>query len=364
MGRFLSQHGLPSRKQESNIHTRLLTFNMPPLNVLNIYDSGDGSVTPQSPPRPSKSESSLKSCKTTSASSTKRQKTRTEKSSTETSEEKAKRRKEKKEKKGKKEKNEKKERKEKTEKKDKESQETGESLSLGQQKLLLYVLNTLGHELEQADEKIRHLEDRNDQMSDLSAKLIKAEQQLEYATKENEDCVSCISALKQALHLQKAELDNARAAIRQSVRQELDQLKQERDRAVDRATKEVPIDIQLAELQAEQPRGRESCAVIEQWRAPPSSMEDSKSSLVTNDTAEESASSDDELSGSSEESRGRGSKARPARSKLGSVVVSTVRRTPPSRSSSSLLLTTTRMIRQTTRACRLGKNRRVHTKEQ
>jgi hypothetical protein len=202
----------------------------------------------------------------------------------ETPEEKKKRRKESKEKK-------KQKKAEKKEKKEKESR-------------------TLSAQLKTANETIRQLDERNARMSDLEVQFVKTQEHLEYMTEENNEYSSRVRALEQALILQETELDNALAFIRQNdqakqgrdlidaekatnpfaseegnrndlkaVLEELGQLKQERDMAVEKATM---VSIQLAELKAETDESRdqltESHAVIEQMRtlcqkggSPPSS---------------------------------------------------------------------------------------------
>jgi peptidoglycan hydrolase CwlO-like protein len=173
-----------------------------------------------------------------------------------------------------------------------------------EENLLRREVNTLSCQLKTANERIRQLDGKNARMSDLSVQLVKTEEQLEYTTEENKELSSRVRALEEAIILQETELDNALAAMRQNdhakrerdileaieaanpfaseevceqpsireelkaVQGELDQLQQERDMAVDKATK---VSIQLAELKAETDESRgqlaENHAHIEQMRA-------------------------------------------------------------------------------------------------
>jgi hypothetical protein len=180
--------------------------------------------------------------------------------------------------------------------------------------LLRYNVKTLSFQLKSAKETIRQLDGRNSRMSDLEVQLVKTEEQLEYTTEENKEYSSRVRALEQALILQESELDNVLAvmakrerdsletgkatdsfasddvdepfSIREesiaseeadvqqlsirdelkTIRGELEQARQERDMAVDKAT---AVSIQLAELKAEKDESRDQSTEshVEQMRA-------------------------------------------------------------------------------------------------
>jgi hypothetical protein len=180
-----------------------------------------------------------------------------------------------------------------------QNQQLNGNMSLDEENLLRRKVKTLSFQLKTANERIRQLDGRNARMSDLSVQLVKTEEQLEYTTEENKELSSRVRALEEAIILQETELDNALTVIRQNdqakrecdileaikvanpfaseevdvqpsireelkaVQGELEQLQQERDMAVDKATK---VSVQLAELKAETDLA-ESHALIEQMRA-------------------------------------------------------------------------------------------------
>ena len=177
-------------------------------------------------------------------------------------------------------------------------------MSLDEENLLRHKIKTLSWQLKTANERIRQLDGRNARTSDLVVQLVKTEEQLEYTAEENKELSSRIRALEEAIILQEIELDNALTVIRQNdqakrerdileaieaanpfaseevyeqpsiceelkaVQGELEQLQQERDMAVDKATK---VSIQLAELKAETDESHgqfaENHAPSEQMRA-------------------------------------------------------------------------------------------------
>jgi hypothetical protein len=176
-------------------------------------------------------------------------------------------------------------------------------VSIQQQKFLLRMVKTLSRKLKKADDKIRRLNGTNAAMQELAVNLTKSEEQLEYASEENNEFAARVRALEQALLMQETELDQALALIRKNdqekrkresleaeqetnpfagkqvdeqlqmreelaaVRDELDILQSERDKAVDKATK---LSIQLAELRAESDEFRDQLsechAMIEHLR--------------------------------------------------------------------------------------------------
>lgn len=176
-------------------------------------------------------------------------------------------------------------------------------VSIQQQKFLLRMVKTLSRKLKKADDKIRRLNDKNAAMQELAVQLTKSEEQLEYASEENNEFSVRVRALEQALLMQETELDQALAVIRKhdqeqrkrdlleaeqetnpfagqevdeqlamreelaAVREELAQLQSERDMAVGKATK---LSIQLAELRAESDEFRDQLsecnALIEHLR--------------------------------------------------------------------------------------------------
>jgi hypothetical protein len=177
-------------------------------------------------------------------------------------------------------------------------------VSIQQQKFLLRMVKTLSRKLKKADDKIRRLNDKNAAMQELAVQLTKSEEQLEYASEENNEFSVRVRALEQALLMQETELDQALAVIRKhdqeqrtreklekeeetnpfagkqvdeqlamreelaAVREELDLLQSERDMAVGKATK---LSIQLAELRAESDEFRDQLsecnALIEHLRS-------------------------------------------------------------------------------------------------
>jgi hypothetical protein len=192
---------------------------------------------------------------------------------------------------------------------DESSAEKTVEASLHQQKFLLTMVKTLTKKVEKAEAKILRLDEKNAQMEGLAVKLTQTEEQLEYATEENNDFAVRVHALEQALLMQETELDNALDTIREqkqarkqrlesekgtnpfddetnpfagdevddqlanrqelaAVRKELDSLRYERDIAVERATN---VSIQLAELRAETDETRdqliECMALIEHLKA-------------------------------------------------------------------------------------------------
>jgi hypothetical protein len=176
-------------------------------------------------------------------------------------------------------------------------------VSIQQQKFLLRMVKTLSRKLKKADDKIRRLNDKNTAMQELAVQLTKSEEQLEYASEENNEFSVRVRALEQALLMQETELDQALAVIRKNdqeerkreileaeqetnpfagkqvdeqlamreelaaVREELELLLSERDMAVGKATK---LSIQLAELRAESDEFRDQLsecnALIEHLR--------------------------------------------------------------------------------------------------
>jgi hypothetical protein len=166
--------------------------------------------------------------------------------------------------------------------------------TIQQQKFLLRMVKTLSSRVEEVEIENRHLNEEKTEMQDLVTQLNQAEEQLEYATEENHEFSTSVRALEQALVVQETELDQALAVIRKhdqeqrkgletedmtaslagdqvdeqlamskvlaGVREELDLLQTERDKAVDKATK---LSIQMAELRAE---SDESNALIEHLR--------------------------------------------------------------------------------------------------
>jgi hypothetical protein len=87
-------------------------------------------------------------------------------------------------------------------------------VTLHQQKFLLRMVKTMGHKVEKAEAKIRSLTERNSRMEDLSEQLTKSEEQLEYASEDNNDYSARVRALESALLMQETELDNALETIR------------------------------------------------------------------------------------------------------------------------------------------------------
>jgi hypothetical protein len=176
-------------------------------------------------------------------------------------------------------------------------------MSLEEQTVLLNKVKTQRSELTTADETIFQLVDRNARMYELVVQSINTEEQLECMTEENKEFESRVRGLEQALILQEVELDNALKVIRQNdqdkrerdllaveqatnpfstqevdehflirkelqgVRGEMEQLQQERDMAIGKATK---VSIQLAELKAETDESidqlAENRAQVEQMR--------------------------------------------------------------------------------------------------
>jgi hypothetical protein len=222
----------------------------------------------------------------------KRKREKKTKSSNETPEEKLKRKKDKKERKnGKEEKKEKKS-------KSKDSSETPEEKAQRRnekkekkgnkkdEKNLMGMIKTLQHRVEEVESENRRLNVENTAMQDLETHLNQAEEQLEYATEENHEFSTRVHALEQALVAQETELDNALATIRkqakrnrksenkidsltadaelakraqleeqlafseelEAVQEEMELLRHERDRAVERSIKSK---IQSGNLKAE-----------------------------------------------------------------------------------------------------------------
>lgn len=104
-------------------------------------------------------------------------------------------------------------------------------VTLHQQKFLLRMVKTMSRKVEKAEAKIRSLGERNYQMEGLAAQLTKSEDQLEYATEDNNDYSVRVRALEQALLMQETELDNALETIRQQeeAQRELELRKVERE---------------------------------------------------------------------------------------------------------------------------------------
>lgn len=157
-------------------------------------------------------------------------------------------------------------------------------VSIQQQKFLLRMVKTLSRKLKKADDRIKRYQDKQHHYQDLTVQLTKAEEQLEYATEENNEFSTRVRALEQALLMQETELDQAVVTIRDHedarrkrellqaeqatnpfaaddaedrikteeelarVMGELQKLNMERDTAVNKATQ---LSIQLAEIRAE-----------------------------------------------------------------------------------------------------------------
>jgi chromosome segregation ATPase len=186
------------------------------------------------------------------------------------------------------------------------------------------MVKTLTKKVEKAEAKILRLDAKNAQMEGLAVKLTQTEEQLEYASAENDDFAVRVHALEQALLMQETELDDALDTIREqkqarkqrlesekgtnpfddetnpfaaddadeqlanrqeltAVRKELESLRYERDRAVERATN---VSIQLAELRAETDETRdqlvECLALLEHLKA---QRQQSSSSSVGSSTS-------------------------------------------------------------------------------
>jgi hypothetical protein len=104
-------------------------------------------------------------------------------------------------------------------------------VTLHQQKFLLRMVKTMGRKVAKAEAKIRSLGERNFQMEELRVQLTKSEEQLEYASEDNNDYSVRVRALEEALLMQETELDNALETVRKQgeARRKEELLKAERE---------------------------------------------------------------------------------------------------------------------------------------
>jgi hypothetical protein len=94
------------------------------------------------------------------------------------------------------------------------TENTTMDVTLHQQKFLLRMVKTMGRKVAKAEAKIRSLGEKNFQMEELAVQLKKSEEQLEYASEDNNDYSVRVRALEEALLMQETELDNALETIR------------------------------------------------------------------------------------------------------------------------------------------------------